>query len=73
MLRDFSTHPRAVAAALLVAFLSLALAACGIRGPLKLPPAPAATPAPAAVTPAPQPAAAPTATPEAPPAKERAP
>jgi predicted small lipoprotein YifL len=73
MLRDFSTHPRAVAAALLVASLSLALAACGIRGPLKLPPAPAATPAPAAATPAPQPAAAPTATPEAPPAKERAP
>jgi predicted small lipoprotein YifL len=69
MLRDFSAHPRAVAAAL----LSLALAACGIRGPLKLPPAPAATPAPAAATPAPQPAAAPTATPEAPPAKERAP
>jgi predicted small lipoprotein YifL len=74
MLRDFSTHPRAIAAALVVAFLSLALAACGIRGPLKLPPAPAAgAPAPAATTPAAPPAAVPTTTPGAAPDKERAP
>jgi predicted small lipoprotein YifL len=43
MLREFSAHPRIVASALVAAFLTLSLGACGIKGPLKLPPA-ASTP-----------------------------
>jgi predicted small lipoprotein YifL len=43
MLREFSAHSRTVAAALVAALLTLSLGACGIKGPLKLPPA-ASTP-----------------------------
>lgn len=51
MLRDFSAVGRAIAATLA---LTLAVSACGIKGPLKLPPpaAPSA-PAPGAESPAP--------------------
>jgi predicted small lipoprotein YifL len=38
MLREFSAHPRIVASALVAALLTLSLGACGIKGPLKLPP-----------------------------------
>ena len=44
MLRDFPAVGRAVAAMLA---LALAVSACGIKGPLKLPPPPAAPSAPA--------------------------
>jgi predicted small lipoprotein YifL len=47
MLRDFAAVGRAVAAMLA---LALALSACGIKGPLKLPPPPAAPSAPGAAT-----------------------
>jgi len=62
MLREFlDTHRRvAIAAAAVIAIGAAPLAACGIKGPLKPPPAsaPAGTtqPAESAVTPAPQPA-----------------
>jgi predicted small lipoprotein YifL len=44
MLRDFAAVGRAVAAMLA---LALAVSACGIKGPLKLPPPPATPGAPA--------------------------
>ncbi len=47
MLRDFATVGRAVAAMLA---LALAVSACGIKGPLKLPPPPATPSAPGATT-----------------------
>ena len=54
MLRDFAALGRAVAAMLA---LALAVSACGIKGPLKLPPPPAAPSAPAAATDSPAPPA----------------
>ena len=55
MLRDFAALGRAVAAMLA---LALAVSACGIKGPLKLPPPPPAAPsAPAAATDSPAPPA----------------
>jgi predicted small lipoprotein YifL len=56
MLRDFAALGRAVAAML---GLALAVSACGIKGPLKLPPPPppAAPSAPAAATDSPAPPA----------------
>ena len=54
MLRDFIARFRMVAAAFAAAAVGLAtLSACGVKGPLKLPPAPAA----AATSPGAQPAA----------------
>jgi predicted small lipoprotein YifL len=47
LLRDFAAHGRAVAAMLA---LALAVSACGIKGPLKLPPPPTAPSAPAAAS-----------------------
>jgi predicted small lipoprotein YifL len=53
MLRDFIARSRIVAVALVAAALILVpLASCGVKGPLKLPPAPAA--APTAGVPAPE-------------------
>jgi predicted small lipoprotein YifL len=68
MLRDFLPRPRAVAATLLPALLAVTLAACGIKGPLKLPPA-----APAATPPAAAPAAPADGAPPPAPAKDKAP
>jgi predicted small lipoprotein YifL len=56
MLRDFIARIRMVAVAFVAAALSVApLSSCGVKGPLKLPPAPAAEPAsaPAVGVPAP--------------------
>ena len=64
MLREFSAPPSIIAAALIAALLILPLAACGIKGPLKLPPAPVSPPADSAGAPA---------TPASAPEKERAP
>jgi predicted small lipoprotein YifL len=47
MLRDFAAIGRVVAAMLALAF---AVSGCGIKGPLKLPPPPAAPSAPGAAT-----------------------
>ncbi len=48
MLRDFKAEIRsvAIAAATLAALGIAPLSACGVKGPLKLPPQPAATPRP---------------------------
>jgi predicted small lipoprotein YifL len=68
MLRDFLPRPHAIAATLLPALLAVPLAACGIKGPLKLPPT-----APAAASPAAAPAAPPDGTPPPAPVKDKAP
>ena len=54
MLRDFAALGRAVAAMIA---LALAVSACGIKGPLKLPPPPASPSAPTAATDPPVPPA----------------
>jgi predicted small lipoprotein YifL len=73
MLREIAASPRPLAAAAAIVIAATMLAGCGIKGPLKLPPAaaPAATPvaapgAPAASAPAPSPDDTPAAAPAAP-------
>jgi predicted small lipoprotein YifL len=68
MLRDFLPRPRTIAATLLPALLAVPLAACGIKGPLKLP-----TAAPAAASPPAAPAAPSNGAPPPVPAKDKAP
>jgi predicted small lipoprotein YifL len=66
MLRDFIARIREVAIAVVAAAMCAApLSSCGVKGPLKLPPAPAAVPGAAAPAPDAQPApsTAPSATP----------
>ena len=57
MLRDFIARIRVVAVAFVAVAAGLALlASCGVKGPLKLPPAPASAPATGAPAPEAQPA-----------------
>jgi predicted small lipoprotein YifL len=57
MLRDFIARIRVVAVALVAAAAGFALlASCGVKGPLKLPPASASTPAAGVPAPEAQPA-----------------
>jgi len=60
MLRDFIGRIREVAVAVVAAAMCVApLSSCGVKGPLKLPPAPAAVPSAAAPAPEAQPAPSP--------------
>ena len=76
MLREFAANPRPLAAVAAILLAAAVLAGCGIKGPLKLPPAPPPAPAatpPAAASPAPAPAAPEAATDAAPAADSAAP